>query len=238
MSEPIVLAKTAFYAAEASSELPVILDIHLRVFARAASKDDYRLQISKADLPDSASKPAAYLRFNESSTMRFNHCPFLVLLVLVCQPARGHARNIVNDSACSAGNSSSTIMLRVGGLKRQTGIVNIWIYGSNPRDFLARDKRILRLAYPVPRIGPIEACIALPGPGRYAIAAHHDVESNDKRDISDGLGFSGNPRLSVLHLKPTYAQTSFVVGRTTRPVNLVMLYRSGLSIKAVEPQAR
>lgn len=139
---------------------------------------------------------------------------------------------------CTASASRASILLEVNGFKRQTGTVNIWVYGSNPRDFLARDKRILRLAYSVPRTGPLEVCVALPGPGRYAIAAHHDVQSNGKRDISDGLGFSGNPRLFLLRLKPTYAQTSFVVGRTTGQINLVLLYRSGLSIKAVVPQSR
>ena len=137
---------------------------------------------------------------------------------------------------CGLSTQRASMMLTVSGLKRQTGVINIWVYGSNAKDFLARDKRILRLQFPVPSNGSMEACIALPGPGRYAIAAHHDMESNDKRDMSDGLGFSGNPRLSVLRLKPTYAQTSFVVGRTTRQVNLVMLYRFGLSIRAVDPQ--
>lgn len=141
-------------------------------------------------------------------------------------------------AGCDVSTTKSAILLRVIGFKKQTGIVNIWVYGSNPNDFLVREKRILRLKYPVPPSGPMEACIAVPGPGRFAIAAHHDVESNDKRDMSDGLGFSGNPRLSVLRLKPTYVQTSFVVGRTTGQVNLVLLYRSGLSIRAVAPQAR
>lgn len=178
------------------------------------------------------------LRFNGNLTMRIIYPAFLALFVFISLPTRSEAQKFTTSAACSAANSTSTIMLRVDGFKKQTGTVNIWVYGSNPRDFLVRDKRILRLAYPVPRIGPMEACIAVPGPGRYAITAHHDVESNDKRDMSDGLGFSGNPRLSVLRLKPTYAQTSFVVGRTARQVNLVLLYRSGLSIRAVAPQAR
>lgn len=139
---------------------------------------------------------------------------------------------------CAASASRASILLEVNGFKSQTGIVSVWVYGSNPDDFLVRDKRILRLAYPVPRAGPLEVCIALPSPGRYAIAAHHDVEANDHRDISDGLSFSGNPRLSLLRLKPSYAQTSFVVGRTTRPVDLVLLYRTRLSIRPVAAQAR
>lgn len=237
IGEPVALAKAAFCVAEAHIQ-SLIFRTQLRVFARAASNHDCRFQTLKTDLPSHGSKPTAELRLDGNLTMRSKYPAFLVLIVFIHLPARSEAQNFSTATACSAANSESTIRLRVGGFKRQTGTVNLWVYGGNPRDFLVRDKRILRLAYPVPQIGPMEACIALPGPGRYAIAAHHDVQSNDKRDMSDGLGFSGNPRLSALRLKPTYAQTSFVVGRTTGQVNLVLLYRSGLSIRAVAPQAR
>lgn len=139
---------------------------------------------------------------------------------------------------CSRTIERPSILLRVTGFKSQTGIVNVWVYGNKPNDFLVKDKRILRLAYPVPRTGAMEACIAVPGPSRFAIAVHHDVESNGKRDMGDGLGFSGNPRLSILRLKPTYAQASFVVDGGPKPVNLVLNYRYGLSIRPVAPQAR
>lgn len=145
------------------------------------------------------------------------------------------AGSAVLATTCGSSTERASVMLNVTGFKRPTGKINIWVYGSNATDFLARDKRILRLQFPVPSNGPMAACIALPGPGRYAIAAHHDIQSNDKRDMSDGLGFSGNPPLSLLRLKPTYSQTSFMVGQATRQVNVIMLYRSGLSIR---PAAR
>lgn len=160
-----------------------------------------------------------------------------ILLVLL-PSLTGSAGAESPTSECRGETTKPAILFRVSGFKQQTGIVNVWVYGSNPRDFLIRDKRLLRLKFPVPISGPMEACIALAGAGRYAIAAHHDVESNNKRDLSDGLGFSGNPRLSVLRLKPSYAQTSFSVGNSARPVDLILLYRSGLSIRAVAPQAR
>jgi hypothetical protein len=81
-------------------------------------------------------------------------------------------------------------------------------------------------------------CIPVPGPRPYAIAAHHDLNSNDKRDGSGGLAFSGNPRLSLMRPKPSYAETAFVVDTKPKPVDLRMLYRYGLSIRAVTPRAR
>jgi uncharacterized protein (DUF2141 family) len=77
----------------------------------------------------------------------------------------------------------------------------------------------------------MEACIPVPSPERYAVVAHHDVESNGKRDSTDGLAFSGNPRLSLFRLKPRYAETAFVVDTKPKPVDLRLLYRYGLSIR-------
>lgn len=172
----------------------------------------------------------------EDSGKRFRTIVVLLISLLpgLAEPAVASPTAV----ACPSPVARPSILLRVSGFKNQKGIVNVWVYGSNPSDFLVRDKRILRLAYPVPPTGPMEACIAIPGLGRYAIAVHHDLDSNDKRDMSDGLGFSGNPQLSVLRLKPTYARASFVVDWTTKPVNLVLRYRYGLSIRPVAPQAR
>ena len=161
-----------------------------------------------------------------------------LLLAALLSGAASPATAASASTSCSSRAARPAILFRVTGFKQQTGLVNVWVYGSNTKDFLVRDKRILRLQFPVPSAGPMEVCIAILGPGRYAIAAHHDLDSNDKRDISDGLGFSGNPRLSLMRLKPSYAQTSFVVGNSVHRVDLVLRYRAGLSIKPISPRAR
>ena len=165
---------------------------------------------------------------------RINTLGMMVLLLGLATPGITYSPAL----ACTGTIERPSILLRVNVFKSQTGVVNIWVYGNNPKDFLAKDRRILRLAYPVPRIGAVEACIEVPRPGQFAIAVHHDVEPDGKRNMSDGLGFSGNPRLSILRLKPTYAQASFVVDGATKPVNLTLSYRYGLSIRPVAPQAR
>ena len=139
-------------------------------------------------------------------------------------------------STCMSPTAHSLIQLIVSGFKKPNGVVNVWIYGGNADDFLVRDKRILRLKFPDPSDGPMAACIAVPGPGRYAVATHHDIESDGKRDMSDGIGFSGNPHLSVIRLKSGYAQTSFVVSSSVRRIDLRLNYRAGLSIKPVSPR--
>jgi hypothetical protein len=56
---------------------------------------------------------------------------------------------------------------------------------------------------------------------------------NDKGDWSDGGGFSRNPKLSLLKLKPSFNQVAVPVGNGVKSVNVVLNYRQGLSIGPV-----
>jgi uncharacterized protein (DUF2141 family) len=86
---------------------------------------------------------------------------------------------------------------------------------------------------PVRSTGPLDVCIAVPTPGRYAVAVHHDINGNGDKDGSDGGGYSGNPRLSITNLRPSFSRTAVTVGSAPRPVVVVLQYRQGLSIRPV-----
>jgi uncharacterized protein (DUF2141 family) len=78
----------------------------------------------------------------------------------------------------------------------------------------------------------MRVCIAVPHPGRYAVAVRHDVNGDNARgDWSDGGGFSRNPRLSLLHLRPSFDDVAVTVGQGVLGVNVTLFYRSGLSIR-------
>ena len=78
----------------------------------------------------------------------------------------------------------------------------------------------------------MRVCIAVPNPGTYAVAVRHDVDGdNASGDWSDGGGFSRNPRLSLLNLRPRFNDVAVNVGQGTLGVNVVLNYRSGLSIR-------
>ena len=68
--------------------------------------------------------------------------------------------------------------------------------------------------------------------GSYAIAVRHDVQGNGS-DWNDGGGFSRNPRLSLLDLKPKYAEVNIPVGNGVKPVDVVLNYRRGLKIAPI-----
>jgi uncharacterized protein (DUF2141 family) len=109
--------------------------------------------------------------------------------------------------------------------------VRVQIYnGSN---FLVKGQRVRRVELPV-TAASMPICVALPGPDTYAVAVRHDIDGdNAKGDWSDGGGFSRNPKLSLLKLKPSFSQVAVPVGSAPKPVNVVLNYRSGLSIGPV-----
>ena len=131
-------------------------------------------------------------------------------------------------STCVAGKPS--LVVRVSGLKQASGTVKLALYGSNPSVYLKKEGRLRRIKVPVRSSGPIDVCIAVPRPGRYAVAVHHDLNANGDRDRHDGGGYSNNPRVSITNLKPPFARTSVAVGRTPARIDVRLLYVRGLSV--------
>ena len=76
-----------------------------------------------------------------------------------------------------------------------------------------------------------QICVAVPGQGRYAVAVRHDSDGNGHSGWSDGGGFSRNPSVSLLSLRPSYDNVAFNVTRGVARVNITLLYRYGLSIR-------
>lgn len=133
-----------------------------------------------------------------------------------------------DTAACARGDTA--VLVRVDGFKEREGTLRVQVYGSNPADFLAKGKKLRRIDVPVSRSGRMDVCVALPAPGAYAVAVRHDLDGNGKSGWSDGGGFSRNPRISLLRLKPNFNDVVIQVGHYVRPVDVTLLYRNGLSI--------
>ena len=130
--------------------------------------------------------------------------------------------------ACSAGRPS--LLVSVNGFLQRSGRLRVQIYDS-PKTFLAKGAKLRRIDLPVTSGGAMNVCIAVPKPGTYAVAVRHDVDGdNAKGDWGDGGGFSNNPSLSLLRLKPSYQQTAVAVGNGVKPVRVILNYKRGLSI--------
>ena len=131
-------------------------------------------------------------------------------------------------AACSEGRPA--LLVSVNGFKARSGKLRVQLYGDNPDTFLAKGAKLKRIDLPVTG-GTMNVCVAVPHPGIYAVAVRHDVNGDNSRgDWSDGGGFSNNPSLSLLHLKPSLRQAAVSVGNGVKTVSVTLLYRHGLSI--------
>ncbi len=136
-------------------------------------------------------------------------------------------------AACSPGANRPALLVSVNGFKNRVGKLRIQLYGGNPADFLERGKKLKRIDLPVTRAGAMNVCVAVPAAGTYAIAVRHHADANGKTNWKDGGGFSNNPKLSLLKLKPNHRAAAVTVGRGVRTVPVVLNYRSGLSIAPI-----
>jgi uncharacterized protein (DUF2141 family) len=136
-------------------------------------------------------------------------------------------------AACRSGGGAtgSAILVNVNGFRERTGSVRVNVYGSDASRFLARGQYVRQINVPVTGTGPMRICVAVPGAGRYAVAVRHDSDGNGRSGWSDGGGFSRNPSVSLLSLRPSYDSVAFNVGRGVAGVNITLLYRYGLSIR-------
>ena len=151
-------------------------------------------------------------------------------LVLAAQASPASAALGPDAAACHG--SGPALLVNVNGFRARTGNVRVNVYGSEPARFLARGQYIRQINLRVTGAGPMPICVSLPRAGRYAVAVRHDIDG-DGIDWGDGGGFSRNPRLSLTNLRPNYNNVAFSVGQSVQPVNVVLNYRFGLSIRPV-----
>jgi len=134
------------------------------------------------------------------------------------------------DSASCNETGTAAVRVHITGLKNGDGTVRVQAYGAEPADFLAKGKWVRRIEVRPQGRNSLDVCLRLPRTGGYAVAVRHDANANGKSDWNDGAGFSRNPRLSLLHLKPAYEQVVVTVSGGVLGVTIVMNYRQGFSI--------
>jgi uncharacterized protein (DUF2141 family) len=154
-------------------------------------------------------------------------------LALAASAAPAQAALGPDAPSCRSGSNDPAVLVNVTGFKHRNGKLRVQLYGSNPADFLAKGKKLRRIDLPVTGSGPMRVCVAVPRAGNYAVAVRHDADGNGKSGWNDGGGFSRNPRVSLIDLKPSYQEVAIPVGKGVKPVDVVLNYRQGLSIGPV-----
>lgn len=116
----------------------------------------------------------------------------------LCQGAAGEIRLELTIAAVASGQGNVTVV----------------VY-DNPGGFLERGGRLFKARLPA-RTGTLSTCLALPKPGKYAVAVYHDVDDDGKFDRTwvglpaEGWGFSNDPPRSFG--VPTFAEVAFTAG--------------------------
>jgi uncharacterized protein (DUF2141 family) len=159
---------------------------------------------------------------------------FAAAAVLAAAPAGAQAALGPDAAACRAGSDRPAVLVNVDGFKQRTGNLRVQLYSGNPSEFLARGKWLRRIDLPVTASGPMRVCVAVPEAGRYAIAVRHDLDGSGSSGWNDGGGFSRNPRLALPNPRPRHQDVVFAVGSGVQPINVVLNYRFGLSIRPVQ----
>lgn len=138
------------------------------------------------------------------------------------------------EAQCRPDETGPAVLVLVTGLKDREGRLKVELYPANDQDFLADDNVLLmagktfrRVEIAVPPSGPVQLCMRIPGPGDYALIVLHDRDSNRRFGLSsDGVAFSGNPKIGLS--KPKAAAVTFVAGHGFTTQTVRMNYRRGL----------
>jgi uncharacterized protein (DUF2141 family) len=162
---------------------------------------------------------------------------FSVLAIsgLLALPA--NAGVIGPDAGVCASGSGSAILVRVEGLKDRVGPLRVRTFGGSPDTYFDKKKTLKRVELAPPPSGPVEVCMAVPGPGVYAVDIRHDANRNGDTDKSDGAGASGNPKISLFAIifgrRPSPEKVAVRVGNGVVPINIQVQYLQGGSFRAI-----
>ena len=155
-------------------------------------------------------------------------------MALAAQPGAAQAVLGPDAAACRSGSRNAALLVDISGFRERTGTLRVQLYGGNPADWLARGRYLKRIDLPVAPAGrSMPVCVALPGPGRYAVAVRHDEDGDGRTGWSDGGGFSRNPVLSLAG-RPLHEEVAIEAGGRVERIEVLLNYRTGLTIAPVE----
>jgi uncharacterized protein (DUF2141 family) len=141
------------------------------------------------------------------------------------------------DAGVCTSGTGSAILVRVEGLRDRVAPLRVRTFGGNPDNYFDKKKTLKRVELTPPAAGPVEVCMAVPGPGVYAVDIRHDANRNGDTDRADGAGASGNPKISLFAIifgkRPSAEKVAVRVGNGVVPINIQVQYLQGRSPKAV-----
>lgn len=156
--------------------------------------------------------------------------PFLRLAAaaaLLATPLLTAAPLRAEDPVCGDAPDQVRLELTVAGLQSTDGQVTITVFPDDPKRFLAKRGKLLRVRLPA-EAPDTTACIVLPAPGGYAVTVYHDANANRKFDLTtlgmpdEGYGVSNDaPTIMAL---PSFKDARFEVGAGDNAMTIHLTY--------------
>ncbi len=136
------------------------------------------------------------------------------------------------DAGHCVSGKGPAVLVKVFGLRNRAGKVRVRTFSGNaPSTWFDKKQVLLRTEADTPAGGPVEVCMPVPKPGGYVVDVRHDINNNGDTDRADGVGASGNPKMSMwdilLGRKPPASQVVFQVGAGVTAVAVTLNYASG-----------
>lgn len=140
-------------------------------------------------------------------------------------PAQAQYRQTISNDPAHCRGDGPAVDVTVTGIKSSAGRLRVQLYRATKQDWLETGRWIHRIEVPA-RAGSMTFCMPAPAPGSYGIAVRHDVNGNDKTDLTqDGGGASNNPSFNVFNLgKPGHDKVGFSVSGGVRSITINMRY--------------
>jgi uncharacterized protein (DUF2141 family) len=140
-------------------------------------------------------------------------------------PAQAQYNQYLRHDAAKCRGDGPAIRISVADVKSSRGTLRIQLYRATRAEWLETGRWLNRIEIPA-RAGTMSVCMPAPAPGTYGIAIRHDVNNNDKTDLTqDGGGMSNNPSINVFNLgKPSYDKVAFSLGNEVKAMTIRMRY--------------
>ncbi|MCJ9428832.1 DUF2141 domain-containing protein [Kordiimonas marina] len=122
----------------------------------------------------------------------------------------------------------SWLEVNVTGFKDRTGDVSVELHPDIEGDYL--DKLVGRVRIETPSSDPT-VCVPLPEAGKkYILVVLHDRDKNNKLNVlSDGFGFSNNPKIGMG--TPAREKTAFTAKKGENKMTVILNYVQGLTAR-------
>lgn len=128
------------------------------------------------------------------------------------------------DAPAACGGSALQIRVTIRGVTAQ-GILTVELYRPSERDFLRKASRLKRVRVPA-EIGSQTVCFDVPGPGRYALAAYHDLDADGKLarklNMLPAEPFALSKGKVQLLRFPKFNDAAFEVGSSTADIRMTL----------------